>query len=322
MTIIPYNPYLERTPDTQYSDLLRFIRNSPETFLMKHQYQARGRWTNIATQNLVYYFRNGFPIITERRIPFWKKSITELILFMKGVHTLEEMVAAGCDWWAEWVSPEQCEKFGYPPGELGRGSYGPNLARYPWVVKNPETGELEYRVFNQVENLVQSLKDGPNLNGHVITTWIPPLDMQHSKHRREVVVTPCHGTTIQCTVIDGRKLGLTMGQRSSDAPVGLVANIIQYAAMCIMLGHVCGYEPYVYIHKVNDAQIYENQIECVDELLKRDTWGHMLRKPYRFPRLLLTEEGQKVDNIFDFTADHFELWDYESHSAMKIPTTL
>lgn len=320
--MIQYKPYSERIPDTQYLDLLRLIQTSEETFLMKHKYQVRGRWTNIVTPNLVYYFRNGFPVITERKIPFWKKSITELILFMKGVHTLEEMVIAGCSWWADWVSPEQCEKFGYPPGELGRGSYGPNLTRYPWVVKNPETDELEYRVFNQIENLVQSLKDGPNLNGHVITTWIPPLDMQHSKLKREVVVTPCHGTIIQCTVIDNKRLALTMNQRSADAPAGLVTNIIQYAAMCIMLGHICNYEPYVYIHKVNDAQIYENQMGCVNELLREDGQGNLLRKPFPFPTLNLTEEGQMVTDIFDFTADHFELRDYQFHPGMKIPTTL
>jgi len=105
-----------------------------------------------------------------------------------------------------------------------------------------------------------------------------------------------------------------MVQRSQDVAVGGVSNIIQYAALVIYLAHVCGYEPYKFILKINDAQIYEIQVEKVDELLQR--------KPYPFPRLLLTEEGQRVDNIFDFSADHFELWDYESHPWMKIPTTL
>ena len=81
-----------------------------------------------------------------------------------------------------------------------------------------------------------------------------------------------------------------------------------------MVAHVCGYEPYMYTHMIDDAHIYENQVECVDELLKRE--------PYPFPRLLFTEEGQKITNIFDFTADHFEIWDYESHPGIKIPTTL
>lgn len=306
MTKINYLPYEQRTPDLQYQRLLQFIRESPETHLMKHPFQVRGRFSNPCVPRLTFKFENGFPIITDRKIPFWKKSITEIILFMKGAHTLEEMVATGCNWWADWVSPEQCEKFGFPAGELGpRGSYGP-------VLHNFEDGTVNG--FDQVANLIQSLKDGPGLNGHVITTWFPPLAMQHSRLKRQVVVAPCHGTKIQCTVREGKKLILTMTQRSGDVPVGVVTNIIQYAALCIMLAHVCGYEPYMYTHVIDDAQIYENQVECVDKLVRRF--------PYPFPTLQLTDEGQKVDNIFDFTADHFELWEYVSHPTMKVPTTL
>jgi thymidylate synthase len=313
MTRIPYKPYLERTPDTQYSDLLRFIRNSPETFLAKNPYQVRGRWTNLDTPTLSYKFENGFPIITERRIPFWKKSITEILLFIRGVRDLKTMTDSGCEWWGDWVSPEQCAYFKLQPGDLGPGSYGPNLKHLP--DGTPEG-------FDQVENLVQSLKDRPGINTHVITTWFPPLDMQHSTLQRQVAVAPCHGTIIQCTVIDGEKLVLTMVQRSQDVAVGGVTNIIQYAALCIALAHVCGYTPYKFVLRINDAQIYENQVEKVDELLTEDITGKQIRSPYRFPRLMLTEEGQMITNIFDFTADHFELWDYESHTPMEIPTTL
>ncbi len=309
MTTIAYNDV--RTPDTQYLDMLRHIRTSSETFLQKHPYQERGRFTNLDTQNLVYYFRNGFPVCTERKIGFWKKPITELLLFMRGVHHVDKMIAEGCDWWKEWVSAEKCATFGLNAGDLGPGSYGPVLSQLPYVI--PGSGG-SYALFDQVAHLVQSLKDGPALSTHVISTWCPPLAMGHSKHRRKVVVAPCHGTIIQCTVIDGKKLCLTMVQRSGDVPVGVISNIIQYAALTVMLAHVCGYEPYEYIHKINDAQIYENQIECVDKLLDRD--------PFPFPTLHLTDEGQKVDNVFDFIADHFELRDYQYHPGMKIPYTL
>jgi thymidylate synthase len=304
MTTIPYKDYLERVPDSQYSDVLRFIRESPETFLAKNPYQKIGRWTNLETPRMSFKFENGFPIITERRISFWRTAITELILFLRGVHTLDEMAKAGCSWWTDWVSPEQCTKFGLEAGDLGPGSYGSILHDLP-----SNSGP-----FNQVENLVRSLIDGPYLNRHIISTWYAPLAMQHSKLQRQVVVAPCHGTKIQATVIGSKKLVLAMTQCSGDVPIGVVSNIIQYAAFTIMLAHVCGYEPYKYIHVIDDAQIYENQVECVDEILKRE--------PSPFPRLLLTEEGQEVTDIFDFKADHFELWDYESHPAMKIPTTL
>lgn len=310
-----YYPIHERTPDYQYNDILREIRNSDETFLMKHPHQTNGRYVNLDTANLIYYFRNGFPVCTQRQIPFWKKSIIELLLFMKGVHTLEEMTAAGCGWWADWVPQEKCDEFGLPAGDLGpRASYGPVLTAFPHWEINKDTGVAEYRPFNQIENLISSLKDGPHMNGHVITTWFPPLAMQHKKLKREVVVAPCHGTLVQATVINGQKLAITMIQRSGDVPVGVVTNIIQWAAFCIMVGHVCGYEPYKFIHKINDAQIYSTQIESVDMLLGR--------KPYVFPTLYLNKEGLNVTNILDFKADHFILEDYRSHPFMKIPTTI
>lgn len=317
MTTIPYNR--QRKPDWQYQNLLRFIQESPETFLAKNPYQTKGRWTNLETPKLVYKFENGFPIITERHIPFWKTAITELILFINGVHTFDEMMQAGCKWWADWTTPEKCKDFGLEAGDLGPGSYGPVLHDLPhaeWKRWRYIVGQDQYlpKPFNQVAHLIQSLKDGPGLNTHVITTWYPPLDMQHSKLKRKVVVAPCHGTKMQFTVIGGKKLVYTMTQRSCDAPVGLVSNIIQHAAFCIMVAHVCGYEPYKYIHVIDDAQIYENQTNEVNELLKRP--------PFPFPILNLTEEGQKVTNIFDFKADHFVLTDYQSHPAMNIPATL
>jgi len=316
MTIIPYKPYSERIPDTQYQDLLLFILNSPQTYLAKNPYQINGRLTNPTTKKMIFKFKNGFPICTGRKIGFWKKPITEIILFMKGIHTLQEMTDAGCGWWSEWVTEERNVKMGIPSNDLGKGSYGPNLHDMPnYIPHEIEYGlEIENNPFNQVEHLVQSLKDGPDLNTHTISTWFPPLDMQHGKLKRQVAVAPCHGTVIHCTVIDKKRLILTMVQRSADMPVGVVSNTIQYAALVIMLAHVCGYESYMFIHDLLDALIYENQIEEVREFMER--------KPYPFPTLQLTEEGQKITNIFDFKADHFELSDYYYHPAMEFPVTL
>lgn len=300
MTIISYKQYKDRAPDTQYGDLLRFIRASPETYYVKHPKQDTGRYFNLVAPHMEFKFENGFPIITDRKIPFWKTPITELLLFMRGVRMLKEMQEAGCGWWADWLTVEKAKLFNLDPEDMGPGSYA--------VLHDLPTPE---GAFNQVENLVQSLKDGPDYNTHVISTWYAPYAMQHSTLRRKVVVAPCHGTLIQATVIDRRKLVVKMNQRSGDVPVGVVSNIIQYAAFTIMLAHVCGYEPYMYVHQVDNAQIYENQIEKVDLVLKRN--------PYPFPSLYLTEEGQKITNIFDFTADHFDLRDYHSHPGMKIP---
>lgn len=316
MTIIPYKPYSERTLDLQYQNVLYWILTSPETYLAKNPYQTTGRLTNPVTQKMTFKFENGFPICTGRKIAFWKKPITELILFINGVRTLPEMIEAGCSWWEQWVNPEHAAKLGLAPGDLGTGSYGPNLHDLPnfgWEFQIYNSSRFVNHPFNQIEHLVQSLKDGPDLNTHTISTWFPPFDMQHSKLKRRVAVAPCHGTIIHATVINKKKLVLYMVQRSGDTPVGVVSNTIQYAAFTIMLAHVCGYEPYMFVHDLIDAQIYEDQVEKV--------WEFLARKPYPFPTLQLTEEGQKIRNIFDFKADHFVLTEYQSHPAMEFPVT-
>lgn len=302
MTEVLYDQ--NRTLDFQYQNLLRHINDSSDTFLAKHPNQVRGRWTSLTAPRLVYKFANGFPVITERKIGFWKKAIAELICFINGARRLEQFEAAGCNWWTEWASKEQCDKFGLEEGDLGPGSYGPVLHDFP----TPDGP------FNQVANFVQSLKDGPHYNRHLMTTWYAPLAMQHGGLKRQVVVAPCHGTKVQATVIEGKKLALTMNQTSGDVPGGVVMNIIQWAAFTYMTAHVCGYEPYMYTHVIDDAQIYEDQVDSVSEILRRI--------PLHFPTLHLTDKGQEVTNIFDFTADHFELREYHSHPAMKIPYTL
>jgi thymidylate synthase len=54
-------------------------------------------------------------------------------------------------------------------------------------------------------------------------------------------------------------------------PIGLPANLAQYAALTMMIAEVTGYEADEYIHSFSDAHIFINQIEHVKELLRRET---------------------------------------------------
>ena len=103
-----------------------------------------------------------------------------------------------------------------------------------------------------------------------------------------------------------------MYQRSGDVPIGVPSNMVQYAALTLMLSHLTGYEPYEYVHTISDAHIYEDQIEKIEPML--------LREPLRLPTVRLTEEGKKVTDIHDFRGEHFEISDYEPHPSIpKIP---
>ena len=103
-----------------------------------------------------------------------------------------------------------------------------------------------------------------------------------------------------------------MFQRSSDTPIGLPANLAQYAALTMMIAQVTGYEAYEYIHSFSDAHIYVDQIDHVKELIERET------KPFPIMKL-----NSKVKNIFDFRLEDFEIEEYESGESMKrIPVAI
>ncbi len=291
-----------RRPNTMYKrSLARILARGQYT---KNPFQTQGTYTLLTLSPMIFKFSNGFPLITERKIGFWKKPIAELLAFIHGVRTGEGLAEWGCNWWGEqWATPEKCAQFGLEPGDLGPGSYGAAFHDFPTI----DGGS-----FNQFENLIKQIKDYPSVRTHVISPWIPQYALGNKEQQRKVVVAPCHGW-IQITIIDG-KLTLRMDQRSADFPIGVPSNIIQYAALTMMIAHVTGYEPYMYIHAAHDAQIYEDQVDFVKEIISRNT------RP--FPTMHLTDEGKKVTNLFDFRPDHFVLSDYNPHSAIPgIPVT-
>jgi thymidylate synthase len=88
--------------------------------------------------------------------------------------------------------------------------------------------------------------------------------------------------------------------------------MVQYNALGLMIEHLTGYELVEYVHWIQYAHIYANQIEHVDEMLTRD--------PLPLPTLELTDAGKRVTDIHDFRADHFTLSDYHPHpSITSIP---
>jgi thymidylate synthase len=76
-----------------------------------------------------------------------------------------------------------------------------------------------------------------------------------------------------------------------------------------MLEHLTGYELVEYVHWIQYAHVYVNQIEPVQEMLARE--------PRALPTLRLTEAGRAVADIHDFRAEHFEIDDYHPHPPIS-----
>jgi thymidylate synthase len=290
-----YLPFQQREPDSQYRQLLERIISAGTPVPTRQGPQA----ITLMQQAMRFELANGFPVITERSLrSFWRKPIGELCAFINWAITLEELAEFGCDWWDAWATPEKTAARGLPPGSLGPGSYGGAFERFPTA---------DGGGFDQFKHLVEQIRELPGDRTHFVSPWIPQYQVRGRGKTPQTTIAPCHGW-VHVRVIDGR-LHLHMFQRSGDVPVGVPANMVQYAALLLMLEQLTGIPPGAYYHSISDAHVYADQVDAVKVMIGRPA--------RRLPTVGLTAAGQMVTDIHDFRAEHFELADYEPHPAIS-----
>jgi thymidylate synthase len=296
-----YLPYAERRAGTQYRDMLQAIRDGGTRVQTKQGEDALAR----AGHCMRFPMAHGAAVITERSIKgFLGKAIGELCAFINGARTLEELRAFGCDWWDAWATPEKCIPRGLEPGDLGPGSYGHAFKHFTTDLDGGDPG------FDQLPHLIRKLKDLPLDRTALMSPWIPGANHREAGLKSRNTIAPCHGWIH--ALVFGDKLHLVHNQRSGDTPIGVPSNMAQYTALGLMIEHLTGYELVEYVHWIQYAHIYANQLDAVEEMLARE--------PRALPTLRLNDAGLRVTDVHEFRAEHFELTDYDPHPAInRIP---
>jgi len=300
--MIEYKDFSERIPDSQYRDLLLLIKSEGEKIYSQMEEDS----LMILGHQMRFDLKNGFPIITERdlvsaaegRPSQAQMAIGELCAFLNGARTLDQMKEFGCGWWKAWVTERKCAKRGLETGDLGPGSYGPAWRNFPTSEGKP---------FDQITHLIEQIDELPHLRTHIATPWIPQYLGRGKGKQQKVVVVPCHGWFHVVINIYTKTLSLHHFQRSADAPVGLVFNLIQYAALTMMMAQVTGYQPKELVFTTSDTHIYMDQMDDVDEILET--------QPESFPTVIM---DPNINNIFDFRPEHFWVTDYKPQSPRRI----
>lgn len=306
MNTIKYLPYNKRTPDTQYQDVLRRILKYGDKVHPIHgrlHGKSDGDARMVLGVQMHFPMENGFPLQPIRdNTKSFPGALGELIGFMHGARTTEELKEYGCPgvFWDKWVTKEKCEVFGLPEHDLGDGSYGMGWTKVPMPDGN---------YFNQLAHLIKQIKEMPYLRTHFLSPWIPFYTLQHSELERKVVVAPCHGWVHVVAFPETKRLSLHHFQRSGDVPVGVVLNMIEYAALGTLIAREIGYTFVKYVHTISDAHIYDSQIPFVEELLTRE--------PRPFPTVKLKKT---VSEVLQARREDFTLKDYHPHPHMIIPT--
>ncbi len=314
----------ERTPDYQYHDLLRTIRDTGRVALSGMDEGSH----EILGHTMRFDLANGFPLITERDLTrgstpeiiasyqskpelrpvagALKQALGEIIGFVNGARTQEELEYYGCKlFWKPWTTDEKkAAKRGLELGDLGPGSYGAAFHDFPSDV------EIDNGGFDQYKAMIEQIKSRPELRTHIITPFIPQYISRAPEREQKVLIAPCHGLQHYNVDTQNEEISLVHWQRSADAPIGLPFNMVHYAALLMMVGQVTGYKPRELVFQISNAHIYDQHDEKVDALTTRE--------PFAFPRLTI---DPSVKNIEDFRVEHFMIEEYMAHPPMNMGGT-
>lgn len=242
-----------------------------------------------------YPLSDGFPLVTTKKLHL-RSIIHELLWFLSGDTNIRYLKENGVSIWNEWADEN---------GDLGP-VYGQQWRRFPTLKATGETqgGEPLFLASgcDQVADLVENIKNNPDSRRHIVSAWNPG-DLA------EMALPPCH-TMWQVRVLNGR-LHLQLYQRSADMFLGVPFNIASYALLLKMLAHVTGYEEGDFVHAIGDAHIYSNHMDQVQMQLGRT--------PKPLPQINIV---RKVDSIFDFKYEDFEVVDYDPDPGIKAPVAI
>lgn len=213
-----------------------------------------------------------FPIMTLRP-QAWKSAIKEILwIYQDQSNDLSVLRDKyGVKYWDEW--------------DIGDGTIG---KRYGYTIKN----------HYNMNKFLNELKYHPFDRRHIIDLW-----------QVDDFATPGLNPCAFLTMWSVRKqedilyLDMTLIQRSGDMCAASGAggiNEIQYCALMMMVARHCGYKPGIFVHFVQNEQIYDRHFDQAKEMCGRKTvYG---------PILKLNDD---VDNFFEFSIDNFNIPYYD-----------
>lgn len=152
--------------------------------------------------------------------------------------------------------------------------------------------------YGMMESTQNKLKNNPYDRRKVNNLW-------QLEYMREAVLPPC----VYCNrwdVTDG-KLNVTVEQRSCDVPLGLPFNITQYAAMLRMLAQTTNLEPGKMNYNITDAHIYVNQLEGIEEQIRREEKYYELSRESAVNLLLEKKKLEKELLFLDKESEEYKV---------------
>lgn len=217
-----------------------------------------GECRKLFNQTLWFDLRESQPMMTHRPIPT-RWAFEEFWFFMSGKTDTKTLEEKGITLWKGNTSREFLDSRGLkflPEGRMGK-AYG-----FQWRCHGGRHG---FEGIDQLDLTIDLLKNDP-YNRRVLTTFWNP------EQSEDMALLPCfyqHKFNVEKSE-DGDVLHMTVHSRSCDVPFGLPFNLTQYGIYLKALAELVNMEAGNMVIHMDDAHIYKNQIEWVEEVLTRE----------------------------------------------------
>jgi len=315
-SVIPDQHY-----EQQYLDLMRHIWTHGDERIDRTGVGTRAIFGATMRFDLT---NNAIPLLTTKRV-FWKTATREMLWFLTGDTNIRKLVEQKVHIWTDWPLDKFCREtgekidrdtfeqriiddddFANKWGDLGTvyGKQWVDWPRFTPLTDGTDSGlyRREEKGINQIELLVNGLKNNPGSRRHIFTGWnVAELD--------QMALPPCH-KTYQFYVANG-KLSGSLHQRSCDLGLGFAFNVYSAALLIRMIAQQCDLEPGELVWNGGDVHLYLNHDVLVEEQLSRTPSGSptldILRRP---------------ESVFDYQISDFEVLDYQPQAPISAPVAV
>lgn len=297
--------------DDQYIDLCKRILKSGQSVvnytnaksgnngMPGHAAQEGVKTIRLPHQILQFDLEEEFPILTSKRVAFKTAVLEMLWIYQAQSNDVRWLQERGIKIWNEWEIDENGDYMGR---HWDKAEFAHTIGTaYGWIVNR----------YQLTQNLIDTLKNDPGNRRMVLSLW-------QNEFLKTAALPSCVWNS-EWNITNGR-LNLLVNSRSSDVPLGLPFNIVQYATFCYLIAHCLGLKPGQFTFVTNDAHIYENQVDGIREQIAR---YDVAKKDGSLPKAPTLWINPKVHDFFKLDNSKelkdIKLMDYENLGTISMP---
>lgn len=264
-------------------------------------------------RQLRFDLSQGFPIYTTKKT-FYRGAFEEMMWFIQGTSNVTDLIQKNVNIWNDWAYKSFKEGDRQQAWELSRDCTQDEFIAFLKETGKPYLIPIHYSNFtkwngylDQMQWVVEQLPKRPERKSYYVTCWNPEqaYQMADIAGHRSVVLVACH--TDHLVNVTGGRLNLRVSIRSNDLLLGNPFNVAQYAMLTHMYAFLCKIPVGELVVNIDDAHIYSNHFEQVQEQIKRE--------PLPFPSFKIKNRGQTRMQDFEFS--DFIVAGYQSHPPIK-----